>query len=107
MNDSSDICSVSVGAGLFGWFLNLGGKSEDDLRQEVYLSVVCIFPLFFFSFYPKASSKDFRFEWSPLSSSHISPIKKKQKTSLLPFHFLEQKYRYLYLFPLQVGKQIG
>lgn len=30
MNDSYDICSVSIGAGLFRWFLSFFGKSEND-----------------------------------------------------------------------------
>lgn len=30
MNDSYDICSVSIGAGLFRWFLSFFGKCEDD-----------------------------------------------------------------------------
>lgn len=30
MNDSYDICNVSIGAGLFRWFLSFVGKSEND-----------------------------------------------------------------------------
>lgn len=30
MNDSYDICSVSMGAGLFRWFVSFFGKSEND-----------------------------------------------------------------------------
>lgn len=33
MNDSCDICSVSMGAGLFRWFLSFSGKSENDSKN--------------------------------------------------------------------------
>lgn len=88
MNDSSDIYSISVGAGLFGWFLNLGGKSEDDSRQEMYLSVLCIFPLLLFLFAPK----------HPQKISGLSEGSAKEECLTLcppaifpplPFHFLE------------------